>query len=151
MGGEVEKSQPDVPLIDGGLTELLPVMSHTKEQLEAGIANYLAFCHQDRTAARASELAGFLCIAYRTLRRICNRVLGVKVNVALRARQLEWAARLLRETDLPIDEIGLLAGFGDRRTFFRAIHREFGCSPSAVRKDGQYFPSTDGRKEPILP
>lgn len=125
-------------------------MNHTKEQLETGITGYLAFCHRERTAARASELAGFLGIAYRTLRRVCNRVLGVSVNVAIRARQLEYAARLLRETDIPVDEIGLLAGFGDRRTFFRAIRREFGHSPSAVRKDGQYFPSTDGRKGPIL-
>jgi AraC-like DNA-binding protein len=125
-------------------------MSHTKEQLEAGIADYLAFCHRERTAARASEAAYFLGIAYRTLRRVCKRVLGVSVNVAIRARQVELAAHLLRETDLPVDEIGLLAGFGDRRTFFRAIRREFGRSPSAVRKDGQYFPSTDGRKEPIL-
>src|ERR1700686_908769 len=122
-------------------------MSHTKEQLEGGIAAYLAFCHRERTAARASELAGFLDIAYRTLRRVCNRVLGVSVNVAIRGRQLEYAARLLCETDIPVNEIGLLAGFGDRRTFFRAIRREFGRSPSVVRKDGQYFPSTDGLKE----
>lgn len=113
-------------------------MSHTKEQLEAGIAAYLAFCHRERTAARASELAGFLGI--RTLRRVCNRVLGVAVNEAIRARQLEYAVRLLRETGIPFDEIGLVAGFGDRRTFFRAIRREFGRSPSAVRKDGHYFP-----------
>jgi AraC-like DNA-binding protein len=151
MRREVRKSLPDVPLIDGGTTELPLVMSHTKEQLEAGIADYLAFCHRERTAARASELAGFLRIRYRTLRRTCNRVLGVAVNVAIRAIQLERAAHLLRETDLPIGEIGLLAGFGDRRTFFRAIRRKFACSPSAIRKDGQYFPSTDERKEPILP
>lgn len=117
-------------------------MSQTKEQLEAGIAAYLAFCQRERTAARASELASFLSVGYRSLRRVCNRVLGVAVIVAIRARQLEWAARLLRETDLPIDEIGLLVGFGDRRTFFRAVRREFACSPSAVRKDGHNFPST---------
>ena len=132
-------------------TELLLVMSHTKEELETGIADYLAFCHRERTAARASELAGFLHVGYRTLRRVCNLVLGVGVNVALRARQLEWAGRLLRETDMPIDEIGTMVGFGDRRTFFRAIRREFGCSPSAVRKDGQYLPSTDILRRPILP
>lgn len=126
-------------------------MSRTKEQLEDGIASYLAFCHRERTAARASELAGFLGIGYRTLRRVSGRVLSVPVNVAIRAKQLESAARLLRETDIPIDEIGLLAGFGDRRTFFRAIRREFGRSPSTVRKDGHNFPSTDVRKMPTLP
>jgi AraC-like DNA-binding protein len=127
------------------------VMSHTKEQLEAGIAGYLAFCHRERTAARASELACFLGIACRSLRRVSNRVLGVPMNVALRARQLEWAASLLCETELPIDEIGRLTGFGDRRTFFRAIRREFGCSPSTYRKDGRNLPSTDERDLAMLP
>jgi len=122
----------------------------SKEELEGGIAEYLAFCYRERTTARASELAGFLRIAYRTLRRICKRVLGVPVNVAIRARQLELAARLLRETDLPIGEIGILTGFGDRRTFPRAIRREFGRSPSAIRKDGQYYRSPDGLKEAII-
>jgi AraC-like DNA-binding protein len=126
-------------------------MNRTKEQLEAGIAAYLSFCHRERTAARASELAGFLMVGYRNLRRVFNRVLGVSVNVAIRATQLEWAARLLRETDLPIDEIGLVVGFGDRRTFFRAIRRKFACSPSAIRKDGHNLPSTANSRKPILP
>lgn len=126
-------------------------MSFTKEELDAGIATYLAYCAREQTAARASELAAFLRIGYRSLRRVCNRVLGMPVAVAIRARQLEVAVRLLCETDLAIDEIGLAAGFGDRRTFFRAVRREFACSPLAIRKDGQNFPSTDGNSETILP
>jgi len=117
-------------------------MTQSKQQLEAGIAAYLAFCHRERTAARASELAGFLGVSYRNLRRVCNRVLGIPVNVAIRARQLEMAAQLLCETNLPIDEIGSVVGFGDRRTFFRAIRRKFACSPLTIRKDGHNFPST---------
>ncbi len=89
----------------------------SKNELERGITEYLAFCHRERTAARASELAVFLGIAYRTLRRVCNRVLGVPVSAAIRASQLKLAAHLLRKTDLPTGEIGILAGFGDRRTF----------------------------------
>jgi AraC-like DNA-binding protein len=117
-------------------------MPLTKQELEAGIASYLGFCHRERTAARASELAGFLRVGYRTLRRVCNQVLGVPLNVAIRSKQLEVAARLLCGTDLAIDEIALVAAFGDRRTFFRAIRGKFHCSPSTLRKDGQNFPST---------
>jgi AraC-like DNA-binding protein len=106
----------------------------SKEELEDGIAEYLAFCHRERTAARASELATFLDVGYRNLRRLSNRVLGVSVFVALRLRQLEHSADLLRQTELPIDEIGLRAGFGDRGTFFRAIRKHFSCSPMAIRK-----------------
>jgi len=113
----------------------LPTMTYrSKEELERGIAEYLAFCHRERTAARASELATFLDVGYRNLRRLSNRLLGVSVIVALRLRQLEYSANLLRETQLPIDEIGLIAGFGDRGTFFRAIRKRFSCSPMALRK-----------------
>ncbi len=105
----------------------------SKEELEVGIAEYLAFCHREKTAARASELATFLDVGYRNLRRLSNRLLGVSVFVALRLRQLEYSANLLRETKLPIDEIGLRAGFGDRGTFFRAIRKRFSCSPTALR------------------
>src|SRR6185295_14100330 len=87
-------------------------MSYTKEELDSGIADYLAFCQQEQTAARASELAAFLRIGYRNLRRVCNRVLGIPVSLAIRARQLDVAVRLLCETDLAIDEIGAIAGFG---------------------------------------
>jgi AraC-like DNA-binding protein len=34
----------------------------------------------------------------------------------------------------------LEAGIAAYLAFFRAIRREFGRSPSAVRKDGHYFP-----------
>ncbi|MEA2413899.1 MAG: Helix-turn-helix domain [Thermoanaerobaculia bacterium] len=125
-------------------------MSYTKEELDTGIAAYLAFCHQAQTAARASELAVFLRIGYRSLRRACNRVLGMPVSLAIRERQLEVAVRLLCETDLALDEIGLVAGFGDRRTFFRAVRNEFACSPLTIRKDGQIFPSTDGNSDATL-
>jgi len=105
----------------------------SKEQLEAGISRYLAYCYEQRTAARATELAIFLGINFRNLARLCNRFLGVSARAALRSRQLSYAANLLRDSTTPIDEIGMMCGFGDRRTFYRAIRREFGCSPLLVR------------------
>jgi len=125
-------------------------MTHTQQELEVGIAAYLGFCGRERTAARASELAAFLGVGYRSLRRACNELLGMPVNLAIRARQLEWAAHLLRETDLPIDDIRVMVGFGDRRTFFRAVRRTFACSPLSLRKGGQKFPSTGCPTRPIM-
>jgi len=112
----------------------------TKDELESGIAEYLAFCRRERTAARASELASFLKVGYRNLRRLSNRVFGVSVVTMLRLRQMEYSVELLRDTSMSIEEIRQMAGFGDRRTFFRAVRRRFECSPMAVRKDGQRRP-----------
>ena len=105
----------------------------SKEQLEEGINRYLAYCYDNRTAARATELAAFMGINYRNLARLCGRFISAPARAALRSRQLSYAAGLLRESTAPIDEIGMMAGFGDRRTFYRAIRRQFGCSPLLLR------------------
>jgi AraC-like DNA-binding protein len=105
----------------------------SRENLETGIDQYLMHCYDKRTVARATELATFLGISYRRLTRLCSRLLGEAPKASMRARQLSYAVRLLREGLIPVDEIGLMAGFGDRRTFYRAIRRTFGCSPLMVR------------------
>lgn len=123
----------------------------TSEQLEAAVDGYLAFCYRQGTAARVSELADFLKIGHRTLTRLSNRLLSVPARVALRSRQLSYAEGLLRETTLPVGEIGLMAGFGDRGTFHRAIKRQFGCTPQAIRTAVLKCHLTDHSFVSILP
>jgi len=105
----------------------------SRENLETGIVQYLMHCYCERTAARATELATFLAISHRRLTRLCSRLLGAGPKASMRHRQLAYAVSLLREGLVPVDEIALMAGFGDRRTFYRAIRREFGCSPLLLR------------------
>jgi AraC-like DNA-binding protein len=115
-------------------SELLETMGYrSKKELESGIGEYLAFCHREKTAARASELATFLNLGYQNLYRLCHRLVGAPPKAVLRLSQLSYAHRLLRASRIPIDEIGLMAGFGDRRTLYRAIQRDFGCSPALLR------------------
>ena len=115
------------------MSNVIQMACGSKEELEAGLDRYVAYCYDQRTAARATELATFLGISYRNLTRLCNRFLGAPARTALRSRQLSHAARLLRESAKPINEIGMMCGFGDRRTFYRAIRRQFGCSPLLLR------------------
>lgn len=120
--------------IVGQQNKLIETMRYrTKEELVDGIAEYLAFCHREKTAARASELATFLKLGYQNLFRLCNRLLGSPPKAVLRSHQLSFAEGLLRAGRISIDEIGMMAGFGDRRTFYRAIRRQFGCSPVRLR------------------
>ncbi|HSY49994.1 MAG TPA: helix-turn-helix transcriptional regulator [Thermoanaerobaculia bacterium] len=110
-------------------------MTHdSKEELEASIGAYLAYCYEERTAARATELATFLGINRRNVTRVCVRFLGAPAKEALRSRQLSHAAALLQSGARPVDEIGAMCGFGNRTTFYRAFRRAFGCSPRALRK-----------------
>jgi AraC family transcriptional regulator len=60
------------------------------------------------------------------------------MNTAARFR-VEQAARLLRETDLPLAYIATDAGFCDQSHMIRTFRRVLGRLPSAVREDKEHF------------
>src|SRR5436309_1408862 len=98
------------------------------QNLEAGIDQYLMDCYGNRTAARANELARFLGISHRGLTRLCNRLLGAAPRASMRIRQLSYAASLLRCGTIAVDEIGVMAGFGDRSV----AHHPLSVTPSQI-------------------
>lgn len=60
------------------------------------------------------------------------------MKTAARLR-IERAARLLRETDLPLAVIAMDAGFCDQSHMIRTFRRILGRLPSAVREDRDHF------------
>lgn len=51
----------------------------------------------------------------------------------LTAERLATAARMLRETSLPVEAVGRSAGFADLSRFHRCFRRRFGATPAAYR------------------
>ena len=60
--------------------------------------------------------------------------LDTPANYIKRIR-MEVAARLLRETELPINEIALRTGFSNPKYFSITFKQEFGKSPKAFREE----------------
>ena len=52
----------------------------------------------------------------------------------LQAFEREQAARLLRETDLPVMEVGFSVGFDNFSYFIKRFRSVYGVSPSHYRK-----------------
>ena len=59
---------------------------------------------------------------------------GQSVSSYRGMRQMEMAARFLRETKLPIAEIADRTGFGDQTYFSNAFRKQFGIRPNEYRK-----------------
>lgn len=55
----------------------------------------------------------------------------------LTAVRMRAAADLLRQSQLAVSEIAVLAGYADASYFIRVFHREMGLSPSAYRKESK--------------
>jgi AraC family transcriptional regulator len=69
-----------------------------------------------------------------TLARAFRRTFGCTVGEYVRSLRIERATRQLADTDLPLAEIALAAGFADQSHFSNAFRRYNGLSPFRFRR-----------------
>jgi AraC family transcriptional regulator of adaptative response / DNA-3-methyladenine glycosylase II len=81
-----------------------------------------------------NQLAAVLGMGERHLRRLFIEHLGVGPSAVAQSRRVHFAARIVRETDLPVSHAALSAGFGSIRQFNDVFLKTFGAPPSSVRK-----------------
>lgn len=106
-----------------------------RQRLERASEHYLRICYQNKTAARASELAQFLGVHHVYLSTIAPQITGGQhLRDFLREKQLTYAEQLLRTTPLHIEEIALRCGFGTIGTFYRWFNTRHGMPPGAFRE-----------------
>lgn len=105
-----------------------------RKRLERAVTLYLQHCYRHATAARVSEFATFLGRNRDYISRTAAAILGLSLREFLRAKQLTYAARLLRTTPLPMKEIALRAGFGTTATFYRCFVALHEMPPARFRE-----------------
>ena len=84
--------------------------------------------------ASVDELAGKLGLGSRHLRRLFLQHVGASPISFAQTRRLQFAKRLLDETNLPITQIALASGFGSLRRFNTAFLQTYGRAPRELRK-----------------
>ena len=83
------------------------------------------------------QAAARLGVTDRHLRRIFAAVHGVRPIDYLTTRRLLLAKQLLTDTELPITEVALRAGFASLRRFHDAFAARYRMPPSALRRAGR--------------
>ena len=82
------------------------------------------------------ELAARLGITGRHLRRIFAEQFGASPIAYAQSQRLLDAKRLLTETDLPLGEVALAAGFGSLRRFNELFRQHYRLTPGDLRQFG---------------
>lgn len=85
-------------------------------------------------AVDISTLCDMAHMARSTFHRIFGEVYGVAPLEYLLQLRVRRAAAMLRDTALPVTEVGLACGFSDSNYFARLFRKQMGLSPSAYRK-----------------
>jgi AraC family transcriptional regulator, regulatory protein of adaptative response / DNA-3-methyladenine glycosylase II len=96
------------------------------------------------------ELANKLGLGSRHLRRLFLQHVGASPISFAQTRRLQFAKRLLDETNLPITEIALAAGFRSLRRFNTAFRQTYRRAPRELRKHLGSDAASDAGGEVIL-
>ncbi len=65
---------------------------------------------------------------------------GMTLYKYIQGRRLDEAARKLAETDQPIVEVALEAGYGSQQAFTQAFRCAYACTPQEYRRRGSFMP-----------
>ena len=68
------------------------------------------------------------------LARAFARKFGISISMFLRTRRIEWSMDRLRDTEDPVAEIAVAAGFFDQSHFTRCFKRMVGTTPARFRR-----------------
>ena len=74
-----------------------------------------------------------------TINDMFRKATGESVISYLIKLRIEASAMMLRDTGIPINEIGCRVGFDDSSHFSRTFKKTIGCSPSQYRKDNSWM------------
>jgi AraC family transcriptional regulator, regulatory protein of adaptative response / DNA-3-methyladenine glycosylase II len=88
----------------------------------------------DGPAATVEKLADRLGIGERQLRRLFVQHLGASPIAVAQTRRVLFAKQLIHETQLPMTQVALAAGFSSLRRFNETFHDLFRRPPSAIRR-----------------
>lgn len=86
--------------------------------------------------ANVAEFAERLGLGERQLRRLFRQHLGASPIAVAQTRRVHLAKQLIHETDLPMTEVALAAGYGSLRRFNESFRQMFGRPPVSLRRSG---------------
>jgi len=114
--------------------ELAP--GHGVLDLSSGLAQAAARLIEEGflNGKNLSALADRVGITTRHLRRIFEAEFGVSMTEYTQTQRLLIAKRLLTDTQMPVTEVALAAGFGSVRRFNGVFQSQYGLNPSRLRK-----------------
>lgn len=111
------------------------VKRSTKEELHKRIALATDFILSNPTQqVSLEELAGLACLSKFHFLRIFTSIYRTTPHQFILNQKLLRSQRLLRKTNLPVGEIGVICGFPEIGSFSRAFSRFSGCSPGLYRQ-----------------
>lgn len=125
---------PSIPVLQevcAAMKHMKPRGSDKQQQLRNQIEKYL---ESNIQSASLGELAGFLNYSVGYTGEVVKSVMGKRFSELLEEKRCSFAARLLRETELSIDEIADMVGYRNKTFYREKFSKVYGQTPYQYRK-----------------
>ncbi len=137
------KQMLDAPLINAN-SEIAEMLEAQCTQIVQGLPNAKAEVDRVRRIVseclpiipRASDIADALHTSERSLRRLCANH-GTTVRDVILDVRMALACRHLRSSEMTVDQISYLAGYGSPPSFFQAFRKWSGVTPGEFRASSE--------------
>ena len=116
------------------LMQILIALSEQPSTDKGGISRSLAYINASYTEElRIPDLAAMENLSNSRYHVIFKKTTGRSPNEYITDLRMRHACELLRSTDMPIKQVGILTGYGDSHFFSRNFKANIGMSPSEYR------------------
>ncbi len=82
-----------------------------------------------------NDLSRYIGVSSAYLSALYKKVTGTNIGDTISEKRISHACQLLKDTDIPLKDIGLQCGFSNQFYFSSCFKKKMGCSPSQWRKD----------------
>ena len=109
-------------------------LSEPKKMYSAITSEILGYIDSNYTKdISLSELAGkcFYNTAY--LGRVFKSAFNMSIREYIREKRIDYAKKLLKDSDETVENISVLSGFSDKKQFYRVFKEKTGCTPGQYR------------------
>jgi AraC family transcriptional regulator len=140
LAGELLRPDAAGPIaVEGLALELVAEVARTRRTVKAGQSPGWLVAAEELvratywTATSVAEIATSVGVHPATLSRAYRRHFRCTIGERIRVLRVDYAARLLLQTDQTLSEVALQAGFYDQSHFTTAVRRHLGITPAAYR------------------
>ncbi len=132
MQGEVELNEPirisPDRIVERHSTDMTAVA-------DKAVADALRFIRENaHRPVLVDDVARAVHVGRRTLENRFRSLLQSSVHDAIRRERIQRACRLLKETDMLVEDLSIACGYATRERFNQAFKRETDATPSAYRR-----------------
>lgn len=137
-----QENRSDPNLLNGRIEPTAPVVPAAPLLPNVLIEAALRFIesHLNWRTLSSQAVAAHAHVSSSHLNRLFKAELGVTIKGYIRNARVDLAKSLLRDSDIPIAEVGFLAGFFPPSHFTRAFSQTAGCSPKQFRDTNRTVP-----------